>query len=321
MSQPHRQANLYFWLLVVMAWGLLSLGLAFSWSYGQPWVQELWHICQAKIQDLTEYLPVVWYPLMPGLLLLTIIRGGLSLLRQLRATQRLIHLFYPLREIPPARLQALLPAHRLSVEDIVFLNLAPAHAFSLGFWQPRLWLTAGLVNLLTDEELATVLAHEAHHCRQRDPLRLLIGRTLQSAFFFLPLVGQLAEAAELQQEVAADRSAILHVGSDLPLLCTLQKLLKQGSDSVVLSATYSPFNVTEARLRRLIYPTQLRTWRVVTSGWLINLGALMILSSLAFLPAQSLARHQEIGHCVSEPATTVQTFPSLPVLVQSDPQV
>jgi beta-lactamase regulating signal transducer with metallopeptidase domain len=218
-------------------------------------------------------------------------------------------------------LQVLLPAHRLSAEDIVFLNLAPAHAFSLGFWQPRLWLTTGLVNLLTDEELATVLAHEAHHCRQRDPLRLLIGRTLQSAFFFLPLAGHLAEAAELQQEMAADRSAILHAGSDLPLLCTLQNLLKQGSAGVVLCAAYSPFNVTEARLRRLIYPTQPRAWRVVASGWLINLGALMILSSLAFLPAQALARHQEIGHCVSEPAMTVQTFPSLPVLVQSDPQV
>lgn len=322
MSQPHRQADLYFWLLVAIALGWLSLSLAMSWSYGQPWVQELWHICQAKVQELAAYLPFVWYPLMPGLVLLIVIRGSLSLRQQMRATQHLIRLFYPLRETPPTRLQALLPAHGLAIEDIVFLNFAPAHAFSLGFWRPRLWLTAGLVNLLTDEELATVLAHEVHHCRQRDPLRLLIGRTLKSAFFFLPLVGHLAEAVELHQEMAADRSAILHAGSDLPLLCTLQKLLKQGATSVVPSAAaYSPFNVTETRLRRLIYPAQPRNWRVVASGWLINLGALVILSSLAFLPAQALAKHQETSHCVSESDMTVQTPPSLSVLVQSSSQV
>lgn len=321
MSQPQRRANLYFWLLIAIALGWLSLGLAMSWAYGQPWLQELWHLCQAKIQELAAFLPFVWYPVMPGLLLLIVIRGSLSLRQQMRATQHLIHLFYPLRETPPARLQALLPAHRLSVEDVVFLNFAPAHAFSLGFRRPRIWLTAGLVNLLTDEELVTVLAHEAHHCRQRDPLRLLIGRTLKSAFVFLPLVGHLAEAAELQQEVAADRSAILHMGSDLPLLCTLQKLLKQGATGVVPSAAYSPFNVTEARLRRLIYPAQPRHWRLVASGWLINLGTLVILSSLAFLSAQALTKHQETSHCVSELDTIVQTYPSLSVLVQPDLQV
>jgi Zn-dependent protease with chaperone function len=312
MSQPQRRANLYFWLLVGIVLGLLSFSLALSWTYGQPWLQELWHICQAKIRDLGEYLPFVWYPFMPGLLLLVVIRGSLSLMQQMRATRHLIHLFYPLRETPPTRLLALLPAHRLSVEDIVFFNFEPAHAFSLGFWRPRIWLTAGFVNLLTDEELATVLAHEAHHCRQRDPLRLLIGRTLKSAFFFLPLVSHLAEAVELQQEMAADRSAILHAGNDLPLLCTLQKMLKQGATGGVSSAAaYSPFNVTEARLRRLIYPAQRRNWRVVVSGWLINLGTLVILSSLAFLPAQALAKHQETSHCVSEAGTIVQIYPSL----------
>lgn len=317
MSQKLGHANLYFWLLVAFALGLISLGLTISWSYGQMWVQELWRICQTKIPDVAEYLPFVWYPIIPGLLLLTVIRGSLSLIQQLRATPHLFHLFYSLRESPPTRLQALLSAHGLSIEDIVFLHLAPAHPFSLGSWRPRLWLTAGLVNLLTNEELAAVLAHEAHHCRQHDPLRLLVGRILKSVFFCLPLVGHLVKAAELQQEMAANQAAILHLGSDLPLLCTLQKLLKQGSARVGPSAAaHHPFNVTEARLRRLIYPAQPRDWRVSASGWLTNLGALVIMSSLAFLPAQAMAKHQEISHCVSEPGTTVQTYPSLPALVQ-----
>lgn len=320
MNQTHNRANLYFWLLVAVASGLLGLALAISWSYGQTWMQELWHICQAKARDLVEYWPLVWYLTVPGILVMIVIRGSRSLIQQLQATQRLVHLFYPLHETPPTRLQALLPAHGLSVEDIIFLNLAPAHAFSLGMWRPRLWLTAGLVNLLDDEELAAVLAHEAHHCRQRDPLRLLIIRTLKSALFCLPLVGHLAETAELQQEIAADQSAITHLGSDLPLLCTFQKLLKQGSADVApAAAACSPFSVTEVRLQRLIYPTQRRNWWALVSVWLINLGTLIILSSLMFLPAQALARHQAVGHCVAEPDISIQTNPQTLAPTQSGP--
>ena len=320
MNQTHNRANLYFWLLVAVTSGLLSLGPAVSWSYGQTWMQELWHVCQAKARNLVEYWPLVWYLTIPGIFGLMVIQGGRSLIQQLRATQRLIRLFYPLRETPPVRLQALLPQHRLSVEDVVFLNLAPVHAFSMGFWRPRLWLTSGLVNLLTDDELSAVLAHEVHHCRQRDPLRLLIIRTLKAAFFCLPPVGHLAEAAELQQELAADQSAISHLGSDLPLLCTLQKLLKQGSTGVVSSlVAYSPFNVTEARLRRLVYPAQPHDRRKLAFIGLLNLGALIILSSLVFLPAQALARHQAIGHCAPELGTSIQATPQTPAPTQLGP--
>lgn len=317
MNQKYSRTNLYFWLLMAVTSGLMSLGLAVSLSYGQTWLQELWHVCQAKARDIVEYWPLVWYLTIPGVFILMIIQGSRSLIQQLRATQRLVCLFYPLRETPPMRLQALLPQQRLSVEDIVFLNLAPAHAFSLGFWRPRPWLTAGLVNLLTDEELAVVLAHEAHHCRQRDPLRLLVARTLKAAFFHVPLVGHLAEAAELQQEMAADQSAIAHLGSDLPLLCTLQKLLKQGSAGVISpTAACSPFNMTEARLRRLIYPTQPCDWRALVSIGLMSLGVLITLSSVVFLPAQALARHQTIGHCAPEPGTSIQTTPQTPAPTQ-----
>ena len=308
MSTRFSRINLHFWLLIVISISLAGPILGLSWAYGQAWVELIWHVCQAKLHHLLESLPLVWQLIIPAMLLLATIRGGVSVIQQARATLRMIRLFLPLCEQPPARLQALLPAHKLSSEDVVFLNLAPAHAFCLGFWRPRIWLTAGLVNLLTDEELMAVLAHEAYHCRQRDPLRLLIGRALKSAFFFLPLVHDLAKAIEFQQEIAADQSAIAHAGDDLPLLCALQKLLKQQSPSVMLSlAAYNLFNVTEARLCRLIYPPQPVNWRASFSGWLVNLGVLVIIGSLVWLQTQSTAGHHEIGHhCPSEMTTSTQ---------------
>ena len=298
MSQKHSQINLPFWLLIIVSISLTSLGLALSWAYGQTWLVILWHVCLASLQNLEEHLPLAWKLIIPAIFLLIAIRGSSSLMQQFRATSRMTHFFFPLQEAPPARLQVLLAAHKLAAENVVFLDLPVAHAFCLGFWRPRIWLTAGLVNLLTDEELATVLAHEAYHCRQRDPLRLLIGRTLKSAFFFLPLVGQLATAAELQQEVAADQAAITHLGNDLPLLCTIQKLLKLGPGAKLPSAVYSPFNVTEARLRRLIYPPQPFSWRIYLTSGLMNFGVLLILSSVVLLSVQPGLG--QTSHCTYE---------------------
>ncbi|MCL4301546.1 MAG: M56 family metallopeptidase [Anaerolineae bacterium] len=309
MSPKASPTNRYFWLLIAVSFSLASLALGMSWAYSRTWVELLWHACQTGLQHLQEHLPLAWQLIIPTIVLLMAVRGGLSLNQQLRGTLRLTHLFLPLRETPPARVQVWLAANGLAVEDIVFLNLSSAHAFCLGFWRPRIWLTAGVINLLTDEELAAVLAHEAYHYRQRDPLRLMIGRTLKAAFFFLPLVSDLAQAAELQQEVAADRAAVIHLGSDLPLLCTLQKLLRYGFGATLPVAAYTPFNVTEARLRRLLYPPAPFRWRSYFSGILINLGILLIFSSIALLPAQFGAG--ETSHCTAEPIASQSTHPHL----------
>lgn len=276
MNQKYSSFNLYFWLLIAVSFGFGNVGLALSWMYRRTWGEVLEHICQANFQHLQEHLPLAAQLIIPTILLIVFIRGGMSLVRQLRTTGQLTRLFLPLRESLPVRVEVLLAAHGLKNEDIVFMNLPVAHAFCLGFWEPHIWLTAGLVNLLSNEELDAVLAHEAYHCRQRDPLRLLLVRTFKAAFFFLPLVSDLAQAAELQQEVGADQAAIAYLGDDLPLLCTIQKLLKIDSAERWPTAAYSPFNVTEARLRRLIYPPQPFCWQIYLPSGLISLGTGLI---------------------------------------------
>jgi Zn-dependent protease with chaperone function len=294
MSQKYNQVNFHFWLLILICLSFATLSLSLSWTYGQTWIEILWHICLARLQNLPEHLLLAWKLIIPAMLLLMAMRGGVSLIQQLRATARLTQLFFPLREPVPARVRVFLAAHELSVEDVVFLDLPTAHAFCSGFWKPHIWLTAGLVNLLTDEELTAVLAHEAYHCRQHDPLRLLVGRALKSAFFFLPLVGDLAKAAELQQEVAADRAAIFYLGNDLPLLSIIQKLLTSSPAVKLPIAAYSPFNVTEARLRRLIYPLQPFNWRLYLTNGVINLGVIAILSGTVWLSIQPNLPHSSL---------------------------
>src|SRR5688572_19379632 len=44
-------------------------------------------------------------------------------------------------------------------------------AITVGLSSPRIVVSTGLVSSLTLSELRAVLAHEAHHCLRRDPLR------------------------------------------------------------------------------------------------------------------------------------------------------
>jgi hypothetical protein len=299
MPKIRYQPDYYLWLLVTAVLILASLGIiALNWDYDQ-WGHALWSACH-KLYNLRMHSPVVWQLLVLSLIFTILIRGGWSLCQQIHSTRRFVRLFLPLRNPPPPHLSDLLRTHNIALEEVVYLNLASLHIFCLGFRRPRIWLTAGLVELLTDEELVAVLAHEAYHCHRRDPLRLLISRTLKEAFFFLPLVGDLAKGAELQQELAADQSAITHLGDDLPLLCALQKLLNQTIERLPGSnVALSPFNITEARLRRLLYPkpTLLFKWQAALRRLIINLGVILMLLSLGFLSTQSIIKHQEIPSC------------------------
>jgi hypothetical protein len=56
--------------------------------------------------------------------------------------------------------------------------------------------------------LEAVLAHERHHARRRDPLRLCVARVLAHALFMLPGFGRLLESQQAMAELSADESAI-----------------------------------------------------------------------------------------------------------------
>ena len=132
--------------------------------------------------------------ILPLLALIILIRMGLTIKHQLQTTHQFTQHFLPFRKNVPTRLQKLLKIQQIPIQHIVYLNLNSPHAFCLGFWRPSIWITEGLLNLLSDQELAAVLAHEVYHYQHRDPLRLLISRALKSAFFFLPVISNIGKS-------------------------------------------------------------------------------------------------------------------------------
>jgi BlaR1 peptidase M56 len=81
-------------------------------------------------------------------------------------------------------------------------------AFCAGLLRPRVYLSTGAAAILDAEALSAVLAHERHHARRRDPLRLAAGRVLARALFFLPELADLLERQQALAELSADESAI-----------------------------------------------------------------------------------------------------------------
>jgi BlaR1 peptidase M56 len=103
------------------------------------------------------------------------------------------------------RLRALAP--RESGGVLVFADERP-RAFCAGLLTPRVYLSTGALELLDEHALRAVVAHELHHARRRDPLRLAAGRVIARAMFFVPGMRDLGRRQSILVELSADESAI-----------------------------------------------------------------------------------------------------------------
>jgi Zn-dependent protease with chaperone function len=94
-------------------------------------------------------------------------------------------------------------------------------AFCTGLLRPRLYLSDATLGVLSRAELDAVLAHEQHHLRYRDPLRIFFARMLGDALFFLPVLRRLSERYAAMAELAADAAAVRHSNDPAPLASAL----------------------------------------------------------------------------------------------------
>jgi Zn-dependent protease with chaperone function len=106
-------------------------------------------------------------------------------------------------------------------------------AFCAGLLRPRVYISRGALAMLEPAEREAVLAHEAHHARRRDPLRLLVARALGDGMFFLPVMRRLADRYAALAEVAADDAAVRAMRSPRPLASALLAFDAHPSPSVV----------------------------------------------------------------------------------------
>lgn len=114
----------------------------------------------------------------------------------------------------------------------LFADPAP-RAFCAGLLRPRVYVSSGARRQLSASQLEAVVAHEAHHARRRDPLRLASGRVLARALFFLPALGRLGDQHAALAELAADHAAVTHHQGDVRPLAGALFAFEQAPAAVV----------------------------------------------------------------------------------------
>lgn len=196
-----------FWLyagLAVLGAGVTVLALvaaAANVSVGVASVDALIAACQRLALPEVTVTSVTALALGSGAFAVLLL-GARSALRQVRATRRFV-----------AGLDVIGPAPVGPPRTLVVADDAP-NAFCSGLLRPRIFVSTGTLATLDDDQLLAVLAHEQHHARSRDPLRLLLARTIRDALFFLPGMHELSERYAALAEVAADGAAVDANGGD-----------------------------------------------------------------------------------------------------------
>jgi len=104
--------------------------------------------------------------------------------------------------------RAIAAQHPRPYGDVILVDDDEPRAFCAGLLRPQIFLSTGTLRQLRDDELEAVLAHEEHHRRRRDPLRIAVARVFAHAFFFLPILRRLSDRYCAMAELAADDAAV-----------------------------------------------------------------------------------------------------------------
>ena len=100
---------------------------------------------------------------------------------------------------------------------VVVVTGLPNPAFTAGLWVPRIFVSSVLEVWLAQDEIDSVIAHEAAHLRRKDPLRLSTYRFLSCLLFWMPalkgLAADMADEAEIEADDAAAEAGPLALAS------------------------------------------------------------------------------------------------------------
>jgi Zn-dependent protease with chaperone function len=177
------------------------------------------------------------------------------------------------------------PLVNLGGKQARLLDTAALFAGQIGFWQPELVVSQGLLQTLSPEHLESVLAHEQGHHYYRDTFWFFWLGWVRSCTAWLPNTDSLWSELLVLRELRADSYAASQVD---PLLLAESLLLVVGSSPVLseicCAALGSPGvgDRLEQRIEALLTPpqptpeTQLQSW----NGFL-----------LAFLPLVAVIFH------------------------------
>lgn len=248
-----KRINISFYVLIFTALAVSLLISTLLYKASPLFTSKTLFLCQKFISDIMVEIPRS----LPNTLILVIGAvlgtGLLSFLVQLIKTHIFLRKLLIKRVNLPLNLKRTLKNLGLT-DKVILVKDINLFSFCCGIFSPFIVVSTGLIKTLDDKELEAVLLHEQSHLISKDPVKVLIGKTLSSMFFFLPIFKELHKNIEAVNELLADQWTINHQENSASLKGALKKILASPQLNVAAVSHASGPDYFEIRIHRLLNP-------------------------------------------------------------------
>jgi len=154
-------------------------------------------------------------------------------------------------------------------------------ALTMGFIRPKIVLSTGLMNLISDEELEAVISHEMYHKENRDPLKIFLMELCSSTMWYIPILDWCNQKYKIMKELLADEYAIEKQQTSVHLGSALLKMLKV-SKYEKMPFSYASFADTSVnyRIGFILDPLREIQWNLPVKMLVISLAVFSFICSL-----------------------------------------
>lgn len=168
--------------------------------------------------------------------------------------------------------------HSSGKKDFIIISNPVPMAITMGFMKPKIIISTGLINLLTDDELKAVVSHEIYHKDNRDPLKIFLLSLCASTIGYIPILKWFSHQYRIIQEVLADEFAIRKQETSMNLGSALLKMLKVGKQEKMPFA-YASFADTSVnyRIEYMLNPLKDVQWRIPLKKAFLSLVVFILL--------------------------------------------
>ncbi|WP_138751423.1 M56 family metallopeptidase [Paenibacillus sinopodophylli] len=266
--------------IAVVVWGQMGMYLA-NLFFGADVKVNFFKFCVSLFREKSLYYFLV-ITFLNALIAYALLIVCLKIYQQFVHSKRFKQRLMSLRNID-------LTAHVIQMykplnQHIIVIDHEQAMAFTVGVRRPMVVLSSGLIDLLDEQELEAVIAHEAFHQSHYDSLKIFILQLISQSLWFIPLTRWSYHNYKLISELLADESAIRQTGSELGLGGALLKLIKKGfSDHPTPVLVYFSDGVVNYRLQQLIDPNEAIPVRLNMTTIVISIPVMLLFMGMIAL--------------------------------------
>ncbi|WP_182870925.1 M56 family metallopeptidase [Rhodopirellula sp. JC639] len=168
----------------------------------------------------------------------------------------------------------------LRIVPVVALCERVAVPTVVGVVRPMVLIPASIITGLAPDQFATIISHELAHIRRYDLLVTLLQRTIESFFFFHPVVWYLSRRISRHREVCCDDLVVSTGHGPMDYAGALLRMAElcvaaDPTGAIAATATGTDRSQFESRVKRLMTMTQ-RTQLRLTRVGAVLLGSLLI---------------------------------------------